>query len=77
MVAVAGVGEVPPLIVSVDWGAVVWIREVVVVGVIGVMVAGVEVVVIGVNRDGGQRRGEIGGGREEIGRTTNGLEVEG
>ena len=43
--AVAGVGEVPPLIVSVDWGAVVWIREVVVVGV--------EVVVIGVNRDGG------------------------
>ena len=41
----------------------------------GVMVAGVEVVVIGVNREGGQRRGEIGGGREEIGRTTNGLEV--
>ena len=41
----------------------------------GVMVAGVEVVVIGVNRDDGQRRGEIGGGREEIGRTTNGLEV--
>ena len=67
MVAVAGVGEVPPLIVSVDWGAVVWIREVVVVGV--------EVVVIGVNREGGQRRGEIGGGREEIWRTTNGLEV--
>ena len=58
-------------------GAVVWIREVVVVGVSGVMVAGVEVVVIGVNREGGQRRGEIGGGREEIGRTTNGLEVEG
>ena len=53
MVAVAWVGEVPPLIVSVDWGAVVWIREVVVVGVSGVMVAGVEVVVIGVNRDGG------------------------
>ena len=24
---------------------------------------------------GGQRRGEIGGGREEIGRTTDGLEV--
>ena len=41
----------------------------------GVMVAGVEVVVIGVNREGGQRRGEIGGGREEIGRTTDGLEV--
>ena len=41
MVAVAGVGEVPPLIVSVDWGAVVWIREVVVVGASGVMVAGV------------------------------------
>ena len=39
----------------------VWIREV--------------VVVIGVDREGGQRRGEIGGGREEIGRTTNGLEV--
>ena len=75
MVAVAGVGEVPPLIVSVDWGAVVWIREVVVVGASGVMVAGVEVVVIGVNREGGQRRGEIGGGREEIGRTTNGLDV--
>ena len=37
----------------------------------GVMVAGVEVVVIGVNREGGQRRGEIGGGREEIGKTTN------
>ena len=37
--------------------------------------AGVEVVVIGVNREGGQRRGEIGGGREEIGRTTDGLEV--
>ena len=34
-------------------GAVVWIREVVVVRVGGVMVAGVEVVVIGVNRDGG------------------------
>ena len=67
--------EAPPLIVPVDWGAVVWIREVVVVGVSGVMVAGVEVVVIGVNREGGQRRGEIGGGREEIGRTTNGLEV--
>ena len=50
-------------------GAVVWIEELVVVGV--------EVVVIGVNRDDGQRRGEIGGGREEIGRTTNGLEVEG
>ena len=49
----------------------VWIREVVVVGVSGVMVAGVEVVVIGVNREGGQRRGEIGGGREEIGKTTN------
>ena len=31
--------------------------------------------VIGVNREGGQRRGEVGGGREEIGRTTNGLEV--
>ena len=44
----------------------VWIREVVVVGVGGV---------IGVNREGGQRRGEIGGGREEIWRTTNGLEV--
>ena len=29
------------------------------VGVSGVMVAGVEVVVIGVNREGGQRRGEI------------------
>ena len=56
-------------------GAVVWIQEVVVVGASGVMVAGVEVVVIGVNREGGQRRGEIGGGREEIGRTTNGLEV--
>ena len=41
----------------------------------GVMVAGVEVVVIGVNRDGGQKRGEIGGGREEVGRTTGGLEV--
>ena len=41
----------------------------------GVMVAGVEVVVIGVNRDGGQRRGEIGGGREEIGKTTDGLEI--
>ena len=41
----------------------------------GVMVAGVEVVVIGVNREGGQRRGEIGGGREEIGRTTNGLDI--
>ena len=36
---------------------------------------GGEVVVIGVDREGGQRRGEIGGGREEIGRTTNGLEV--
>ena len=47
----------------------------VVVRVGGVMVAGVEVVVIGVNREGGQRRGEIGGGREEIGRTTDGLEV--
>ena len=34
----------------------------------GVMVAGVEVVVIGVNREGGQRRGEIGG-------RTDGLEV--
>ena len=34
----------------------------------GVMVAGVEVVVIGVNREGGQRRGEIG-------RRTGGLEV--
>ena len=53
----------------------VWIQEVVVVRVGGVMVAGVEVVVIGVNREGGQRRGEIGGGREEIWRTTNGLEV--
>ena len=31
--------------------------------------------VIGVSREGGQRRGEIGGGREEIWRTTNGLEV--
>ena len=31
--------------------------------------------VIGVSREGGQRRGEIGGGREEIGKTTNGLEV--
>ena len=41
----------------------------------GVMVAGVEVVVIGVNREGGQRKGEIGGGGEEIGRTTDGLEV--
>ena len=41
----------------------------------GVMVAGVEVVVIGVNREGGQKRGEIGGGREEVGRTTGGLEV--
>ena len=41
----------------------------------GVMVAGVEVVVIGVSREGGQRRGEIGGGREEIGRRTDGLEV--
>ena len=40
-----------------------------------VMVAGVEVVVIGVNREGGQKRGEIGGGREEVGRTTGGLEV--
>jgi len=28
-------------------------------------------VVIGVSREGGQRRGEIGGGREEIGKTTN------
>ena len=37
--------------------------------------SGVEVVVVGVNREGGQRRGEIGGGREEIWRTTNGLEV--
>ena len=43
----------------------------VVVRVGGVMVAGVEVVVIGVSREGGQRRGEIGGGREEIGKTTN------
>ena len=34
----------------------------------GVMVAGVEVVVIGVNREGWQRRGEIG-------RRTDGLEV--
>ena len=41
----------------------------------GVMVAGVEVVVIGVNRGGGQKRGEIGGGREEVWRTTGGLEV--
>ena len=41
----------------------------------GVIVAGVEVVVIGVNREGGQRRGEIGGGREDIGRATDGLEV--
>ena len=46
----------------------VWIREVVVVGVSGVMVAGVEVVVIGVNREGWQRRGEIG-------RRIDGLEV--
>ena len=46
----------------------VWIQEVVVVRVGGVMVAGVEVVVIGVNREGGQRRGEIG-------RRTDGLEV--
>ena len=46
----------------------VWIQEVVVVGGSGVMVAGVEVVVIGVNREGGQRRGEIG-------RRTDGLEV--
>ena len=46
----------------------VWIRGVVMVGVSGVMVAGVEVVVIGVNREGGQRRGEIG-------RRTDGLEV--
>ena len=38
------------------------------VGVSGVMVAGVEVVVIGVNGEGGQRRGEIG-------RRTDGLEV--
>ena len=45
----------------------VWIEEVVVVGV--------EVVVIGVNREGGQERGEIGGGREEVGRTIGGLEV--
>ena len=45
----------------------VWIEEVVVVGV--------EVVVIGVNREGGQRRGEIGEGREETGRMTDGLEV--
>ena len=41
----------------------------------GVMVAGVEVVVIGVDREGGQRRVEIGGGREETGRMTDGLEV--
>ena len=40
----------------------------VVVRVGGVMVAGVEVVVIGVNREGWQRRGEIG-------RRTDGLEV--
>ena len=46
----------------------VWIQEVVVVMMGGVMVAGVEVVVIGVNREGGQRRGEIG-------RRTDGLEV--
>ena len=46
----------------------VWIRGVVMVGVSGVMVAGVEVVVIGVNREGWQRRGEIG-------RRTDGLEV--
>ena len=55
--------------------AVVGIQEVVVVGVGGLMVAEVEVVVIGVDREGGQRRGVIGGGREEIWRTTNGLEV--
>ena len=36
----------------------------------GVMVAGVEVVVIGVNRDGGWRRGEVG-------RRIDGLEGEG
>ena len=30
---------------------------------------------MGVDRGGGQRRGEIGEGREETGRTTNGLEV--
>ena len=66
---VAGVGEAPPLVIPVDLGgAVVWIQEVVVVRVGGVMVAGVEVVVIGVNREGGQRRGEIG-------RRTDGLEV--
>ena len=49
-------------------GAVVWIEEVVVVGV--------EVVVIGGEKggvDGGE--GEIGGGREETGRMTDGLEV--
>ena len=55
--------------------AVVGIQEVVVVGVAGLMVAGVEVVVIGVDREDGQRRGMIGGGREEIGKTTDGLEV--
>ena len=46
----------------------VWIEE-------GVLV-GVEVVVIGGEKGGGgRRRGEIGGGREETGRTTDGLEV--
>ena len=46
--------EASPLIIPVDLGgAVVWIQEVVVVRVGGVMVAGVEVVVIGVNREGG------------------------
>ena len=46
----------------------VWIEEVVVVGV--------EVVVIGGEKGGGgRRRGEIGEGREETGRMTDGLEV--
>ena len=53
----------------------VWIQEVVVVGVGGVRVAGGEVVVIGVDGEDGQRRGVIGGGRDEIGRTSDGLEV--
>ena len=55
--------------------AVVGIQEVVVVGVGGLRVAEVEVAVIGVDREDGQRRGVIGAGREEIGRTTDGLEV--
>ena len=46
----------------------VWIEEVVVVGV--------EVVVIGGEKGGGGRgRGEIGEGREETGKMTDGLEV--